>query len=139
MIASFAPHTEKPKWVIWLIWAIVGHYTDKKTHFLHIFESFCPCTDPLWLKWVKWLIWVILCILALRRTQNLGERLVRAKITSDTDLEPCPTICLRGKLALKYTLTKCPRHWEICLSFLNDNWCYLMYAVYDLLQGTNLA
>ena len=54
-------YTEKPKWVIWLIWAIVGHYTDKKTHFLHIFESFCPCTDPLWLKWVKWLIWVFLC------------------------------------------------------------------------------
>ena len=25
------------------------HYTDKKTHFKHIFESFCPCTDPLWL------------------------------------------------------------------------------------------
>ena len=50
--------TEKPKWVIWLIGAIVGHYTDKKTHFLHIFESFCPCTDPLWLKWVKWIIWV---------------------------------------------------------------------------------
>ena len=54
-------YTEKPKWVIWLIWAKVGHYTDKKTHFLHIFESFCPCTDPLWLKWVKWLIWVFLC------------------------------------------------------------------------------
>ena len=51
-------HTEEPKWVIWLIWAIVGHYTDKKTHFLHIFESFCLCTDPLRLKWVKWLIWV---------------------------------------------------------------------------------
>ena len=27
-----------------------GDYTDKKTCFLHIFESFCPCTDPLWLK-----------------------------------------------------------------------------------------
>ena len=55
---------------------------------------------------------IFLCppILALRRIQNLGERLVRAKITSDTDLEPWPTICLRGKLALKYTLTKCPRH-----------------------------
>ena len=38
-----------------------GHYTDKKTHFLHILESFCPYTDPLWLKWVKWLIWVFLC------------------------------------------------------------------------------
>ena len=74
-------------------------------------------------------------------TQNLGERLVRAKITSDTDLEPWLTICLRGKLALKYTLTKCPRHWEICFNFLNDNWCYLMHAVYDLLhvQGTDLA
>ena len=30
--------TEKSKWVIWLIWAIVGHYTDKKTHF-YIFLS----------------------------------------------------------------------------------------------------
>ena len=24
------------------------------------YESFCPCSDPLWLKWVKWLIWVFL-------------------------------------------------------------------------------
>ena len=24
-------------------------------------ESFCPCSDPLWLKWVQWLIWVFLC------------------------------------------------------------------------------
>ena len=31
---------EKPKWVIWLIWAIVGHYTDKTTHFLHILSHF---------------------------------------------------------------------------------------------------
>ena len=23
--------TEKPKWIIWLIWAIVGQYTDKMT------------------------------------------------------------------------------------------------------------
>ena len=47
-------NTENPEWIISLIWAIVCHYTDKKTHFSHIFESFCPCTDPLWLKWVKW-------------------------------------------------------------------------------------
>ena len=50
-------YTENPEWIIWLIWAIVCHYTDKKTPFSHIFESFCPCTDPLcmlWLKWVKW-------------------------------------------------------------------------------------
>ena len=56
-------YTENPKWIIWLIWAIVCHYTDKKTHFSHIFESFCPCTDPLWLKWVKWFTWVFLCII----------------------------------------------------------------------------
>ena len=36
-------NTENPEWIIWLIWAIVCHYTDKKTHFSHIFESFCPC------------------------------------------------------------------------------------------------
>ena len=40
-------YTENPEWIIWLIWAIVCHYTDKKTYFSHIFESFCPCTDPL--------------------------------------------------------------------------------------------
>ena len=56
--------TEKPKWVIWLIWAIVGHYTDKKTHFLSHFvrvlthygsnESndsfgfFCVRDEPIW-------------------------------------------------------------------------------------------
>ena len=57
---SLPLHTEKPTRVIWLIWAIVGHYTDKKIHLLHNFESFCPCTDPLWLKWVKWLIWAAL-------------------------------------------------------------------------------
>ena len=56
-------HTENPKWIIWLIWAIVCHYTDKKTHFSHIFESFCPCTDPLWLKWVKWFTQVFLCFI----------------------------------------------------------------------------
>ena len=33
----------------------------KKTHFSHNFESFCPCTDPLWLKWVKWFTRVFLC------------------------------------------------------------------------------
>ena len=52
--------TEKPKWVIWLIWAIVGQYTDKMTQKYVKNESFCPCSDPLWLKWVKWLIWVFL-------------------------------------------------------------------------------
>ena len=54
-------YTENPEWIIWLIWAIVCHYRDKKTLFSHIFESFCPCTDPLWLKWVKWFTWVFLC------------------------------------------------------------------------------
>ena len=48
-------YTENPEWVIW---ALVCHYTDKKTHFSHIFESFCPCTDPLWFKWFTW---VFLC------------------------------------------------------------------------------
>ena len=33
-------HTENPKWIIWLIWAIVCHYTDKKTHFSHILSHF---------------------------------------------------------------------------------------------------
>ena len=30
--------TENPEWIIWLIWAIVCHHTDKKTHF-HTFLS----------------------------------------------------------------------------------------------------
>ena len=30
--------TENPKWIIWFIWAIVCHYTDKKIHF-HTFLS----------------------------------------------------------------------------------------------------
>ena len=40
------------------------HYTDKKTHFSHIFESLklSVCTDPLWFKWVKWFTWVFLCM-----------------------------------------------------------------------------
>ena len=57
----FKIYTENPEWIIWLIWAIVCHYTDKKDSFSHIFESFCPCTDPLWLKWVKWFTRVFLC------------------------------------------------------------------------------
>ena len=28
---DFNTFTEKPKWIIWLIWAIVGQYTDKMT------------------------------------------------------------------------------------------------------------
>ena len=59
-LAEKKTNTENPEWIIWLIWVIVCHYTDKKTHFSHIFESFCPCTDPLWLKWVKWFTWVFL-------------------------------------------------------------------------------
>ena len=51
-------HTEKHKWVIWLIWVIVGQYTDKMTQKYVKNESFCPCSDTLWLKW---LIWVFLC------------------------------------------------------------------------------
>ena len=55
-------YTENPEWIFWLIWAIVCHYTDKKTNFSHIFESFCPCTDPpLRLKCVKWFTRVFLC------------------------------------------------------------------------------
>ena len=54
-------HTEKPEWIIWLIWAIVGQYTDKMTQKYVKNEFFCPCSDPLWLKWVKWLVWVFLC------------------------------------------------------------------------------
>ena len=46
--------TEKPEWIIWLIWAIVGQYTDKMTQKCVKNESFCPCSDTLWLKWVKW-------------------------------------------------------------------------------------
>ena len=37
--------TEKPKWIIWLIWAIVGQYTDKMTQKCVKNESFCPCSD----------------------------------------------------------------------------------------------
>ena len=59
-----------PKWIIWLIRAIVGHHTDKKTHFLHICESFWPCTDPLWLKWVKWFTRVFLCTVSKWRPNN---------------------------------------------------------------------
>ena len=57
VIPSLFTNTEKPKWVIW---AIVGQHTDKITQKLVKNESFCPCSDPLWLKWVKWLIWVYL-------------------------------------------------------------------------------
>ena len=57
-LKSFQIFTENPEWIIW---ALVCHHTDKKTHFSHIFESFCPCTDPLWLKWVKWFTQVFLC------------------------------------------------------------------------------
>ena len=46
--------TEKPEWIIWLIWTIVGQYTDKMTQKCVKNESFCPCSDTLWLKWVKW-------------------------------------------------------------------------------------
>ena len=58
--------------------AIVCHYTDKKTHFSHIFESFCPCTDPLWLKWVKWFTRVFLCLSRILskispKMKNLGQ------------------------------------------------------------------
>ena len=31
------PNAEKPKWVIWLIWAVVGHYTVKKDSFFTYF------------------------------------------------------------------------------------------------------
>ena len=54
---DFKNYKEKPTWVIWLVWAIVGQYTDKMTQKYVKNESFCPCSDPLWLKWVKWLIW----------------------------------------------------------------------------------
>ena len=52
-------------------WAIACHYTDKKTHFSHIFESFCPCTDPLWLKWVKWFTRVFLCSSLIQQNEIL--------------------------------------------------------------------
>ena len=69
-------HRKNPKWVICLIWAIVGHYTDKKVSFLHIFDSFCPCSDPLWLKWVKWLIWVFLWYSLLYRSHRFSSEFV---------------------------------------------------------------
>ena len=47
-------YTKNPEWIIWLIWAIVGQYTDKMTQKCVKNESFCPCSDTLWLKWVKW-------------------------------------------------------------------------------------
>ena len=55
-------HTEKAKWIIWLIWAIVGQYTDKMTQKCVKNESFCPCSDTLWLKWVKWFTRGFQCI-----------------------------------------------------------------------------
>ena len=39
-------HTENPEWIIWLIWAIVCHFTDKKdsfvTHFWVILSVYWP-------------------------------------------------------------------------------------------------
>ena len=43
-----------PEWIIWLFWAMMGHYTDKMTQKCVKNESFCLCSDTLWLKWVKW-------------------------------------------------------------------------------------
>ena len=43
-------HFTKPEWIIWLIWAIVGQYKDKMTQKCVTNESFCPCSDTLWLK-----------------------------------------------------------------------------------------
>ena len=56
-------YTEKPKWIIWLIWAIVGQCTDKLNDSkMCENESFCPCSDTLWLKWVKWFTRGFQCI-----------------------------------------------------------------------------
>ena len=55
-------YTEKPEWIIWLIWAKVGQYTDKMTQKCVKNESFCPCSDTLWLKWVKWFTRGFQCI-----------------------------------------------------------------------------
>ena len=60
VLINHLAYTKKLKWVIWLFWAIVGQYMDKMTQKYVKNESFCPCSDPLWLKWVKWLIWVFL-------------------------------------------------------------------------------
>ena len=51
---DFYCNTEKLEWIIWLIWAVVGQHTDKMTQKCVKNESFCPCSDTLWLKWVKW-------------------------------------------------------------------------------------
>ena len=57
-------------------------------------ESFCPCSDPLWLKWVKWLIWVFLCYTAILvvctlNSYNLGVFLtISIKITSSNIIYP---------------------------------------------------
>ena len=32
-VSRIKSHKENPKWDIWLIWAVVIHYTDKLTHF----------------------------------------------------------------------------------------------------------
>ena len=53
--------TEKHERIIWLIWAIVGQYTDKMTQKCVKNESFCQCSDTLWLKWVKWFTWGFQC------------------------------------------------------------------------------
>ena len=41
------------------------------------------------------------CRPIIRLTQNLGERLVRAKITSDTDLQPLPYDLIAGKASFE--------------------------------------
>ena len=54
--------TEKPEWVIWVIWAMVGQCTDRVTQKCVKNESFCPCGDTLWLGWVGWFTWGFQCL-----------------------------------------------------------------------------
>ena len=79
----------------------------QKTHFLHIFESFCPCTDPLWLKWVKWFTRVFLCISMINLDRgclllNIGSK-VLIIWRSVLNPEGVATIHLR-KICLEKTL-----------------------------------
>ena len=57
----------------------------------------------------------------LRRTQNLGERLVRAKITSDTNLEPLPYDLLAGDASSEIDSHQMSQTLRDLLDLLNDN------------------
>ena len=49
-------HTENPEWIIWLIWAVVCHYTDKNTHFVRVLTHY-GSNDSLRFFCAGWLRW----------------------------------------------------------------------------------